>query len=314
MAIRERILLDGVRGTLATGVDDNDTTFDVDDFIGDLSLLDGVNNYAILAVDPDNILGPEWVGILTAPDGNGEFTVQRGMGGSTPRSHASGVKIRSVLLSSDIGVSLVDRPWAGDTSFDYEFNAAPTSSLPSGWGWVNQEDATYVEGSGIGTLIFPDNNGSDLRIITRSINSAASFDLRAKIYQTANLTSAGSIVSGLVLRESSTGKLVLFFISDTDALSVQTWTNPNTFGASVASIAGRSSFPLYLRIVKTSSTSWAYYFSPTGAYNSWHPVTTGHNVAAFMTATGPNEFGLLGQNANGDGKTSIEWFRSRDIS
>jgi hypothetical protein len=313
MAIRERILLNGVRGTLSSGVDDVETTFDVDDLIGDVNILDGINNYAILAVDPENILGPEWVEILAAPDGNGEFLVNRGANGSTARSHISGVKIRSIILSSDAVNGIVDRPWAGDTTYDYEFESAPVTTIPTGWGWVNQEDATYAEGSGIGTIIHPDNNGVDLRILTRSINPAASFEWRAKISQTANLIASGVLVSGLVLRESGTGKLVLFFVSDVNGLSVQTWTNPNVFGASVASLTGRFSLPLYLRIIKTSSTSWAYYFSSTGSYGSFHPVTVGHNVAAFMTSTGPDQFGIFGQNANGDGKTSCFWFRSRSL-
>lgn len=211
-----------------------------------------------------------------------------------------------------MNVDDLDRPgaWGTGLGFDYEFDAT-TSSLPSGWAWVNQSTATYAEANGAGVIHLPNGASTSYRGITRSLSGApATYDAYLKTFMAAREINFRG--TALVLRESSSGKLVVFALAHVNA-QLQTacdkYTNPTTYaGTSFGVNLNMGGEPKYLRIRKNSTSSYDFMVSPDG--RAWFIHTAAGDVGAFMT---PDEIGWMGdcEGNTSDAEMSAEWFRLR---
>lgn len=197
---------------------------------------------------------------------------------------------------------------------DYEFNAS-SSSLPTGWSWVNQSTSTYVEASGYGRIAAPAGAGSGeiLRAVVRAVPAGASWTATMKVAST-RITNLASVYGPtLFLRESSTGKLVSFAqywgSSAAYGMHIQRWTNETTYlGDSATNIAVNlrdAMTPIYLRIVKNSATSFDFQCSRDGV--AWATVLAAMNVSTHMT---PDQIGF-GSNfgAANAAQVACDWYR-----
>ena len=197
--------------------------------------------------------------------------------------------------------------------YDQEFNAT-SSSLPSGWSWVNQGSSVYNEADGKAALIATQSGGSTSgnerhRMIVRSYPSESSWQCIVKV-QALAATSAWSRW-GLVLRDSASGKYYHFGRAMEDSnerANVNYWSSLNTYGGSQPANTALTDKAPYQRITKYSSTDFDYALSMDGIV--WHTVLPTHdptgNVASF------DEIGFLFScNDSLDMTASIDWFRIR---
>lgn len=122
--------------------------------------------------------------------------------------------------------------------FDHAHAAGPRDPGPyittppsTGWSWVNQGGATITTETGGGlTLVAPAGAGENLRIYARTMTST----FIAHVQQFAPKTDSNG--TGIGVRDSATGKIVLFSISgSTLALGVYKYTNATTYSATYAS-------------------------------------------------------------------------------
>lgn len=214
----------------------------------------------------------------------------------------------STLEHTHTGSSVVtpDDVPASPHADDYEFNGSSTS-LPSGWSWVNQGGATYQEDFGGGSLIFPGSGSTDIRSIVRAVPAGASWTATAKLVRTKRGAGTGPY-GGLILRESSSGKLVMFnqTYHSSDG-SVDKYTNNTTYSG-----AGFGGFAIwdsgrhwYWRIIKNSATSWD--FAVSADRKGWATLALAANVGAFCT---PDQIGFT-VNAEGGVPGALEcvWYR-----
>lgn len=191
------------------------------------------------------------------------------------------------------------------SAFDYEFEGQ-TSSLPSGWSWVNQGTSVYTETMGAGTIVPQIASGDHWRIIVRSLSGAPSTWLATAKIQ-GICTNGQAYLGSIILRESSSGKFVAYSIYNINRIYVEKWTDENTYsGAASSDIIGYD-YPKYLRVRKNSSSSWDFEASMNGL--AWAPSDAAYNVSSFCT---PDQIGF-GLSATGSTSAagSIEWLRVR---
>lgn len=202
------------------------------------------------------------------------------------------------LAQSGSSVVTPDTPPGSPNAADYEF-LATTTSLPSGWSWVNQGSATYDERLGFGALDLPAGGGDESRHIVQTIPAAGSFTLIVKF---THLSPGSGLFQSrhIVLRDSATDKQMRFslIISGSPEAVVDYYSNNTTFsarrGAAVV-LQGDSISPgiPYVKVVKSSASSWAWSVSQDGV--GWLPVHSAINVSTDLT---PNQIGF-GANMRG---------------
>lgn len=191
-----------------------------------------------------------------------------------------------------------DTPPGSPNAADYEFGAT-TTSLPSGWAWVNQGSATYDEQLGIGALDLPAGGGDESRHIVQTIPAAGSFTLIVKFH---HISAGGGLFQSrhVVLQDSATGKQMRFslIISASPEAVVDYYSNNTTFGArrGAATVLQGDSISAglpYVKVVKTSASSWAWSVSQDGV--GWLPIHSAINVSTDLT---PDKIGI-GANMRG---------------
>lgn len=264
-----------------------------------------------LVIDPDGDGGaPEIVHITALTDTDDSATIVREREGTTKRQHEQGTPWVHAPTPADAPVT-IDTLWGGDLGSDYEFDAN-SSSLPSGWSWVNQSTSTYLEKFGAGVIAAPGVAGIQWRGIVRAVPAGSSWLTTAKF---GFMTKAGNESgSGIVLRESGTSKFVVFYLYVNNPtvhdIYVYKWTNNTTASAGFAGpIAVTTWRPRYLRIRKNSSSSYDFECSEDGV--SWYAIASAIDVSAFIT---PDQIGFMAYNSEGGGvpwQLAIEWFRVR---
>jgi hypothetical protein len=113
--------------------------------------------------------------------------------------------------------------------------------------------------------------------------------------------------AGLVMRSSSTGRMMLFALTDLIGVSVTQWVD-NTTSSTQHAVQNLMEQPRYLRITRNSSTSYTYQWSCDGAI--WMPLLNAHNPTGYVT---PDQIGFfvnrptLTTSSSG----SMHWFRVR---
>ncbi len=185
---------------------------------------------------------------------------------------------------------------------NYEFNAT-TSSLPSGWSWVNQGAAPYTEGSGWGTIDCPATTGDNFRCLVEAVPAGTSWTLTVRM----TYASATAAYYGTLLRESSSGKILATFHRYDSVFGVLNATNAQAVSGTVATATVYIPLGLitYHRIKKNSATSYDFAISPNGT--AWWTVLAGHNPSGTLT---PDQIGWFGQTANSiAASVAIDWFR-----
>lgn len=163
-----------------------------------------------------------------------------------------------------------------------------TTPPTTGWSWINQGSATEtVESEGSIVLVTPAVGSANLvgRVRTHSAPSTVTGRFNDRPIGNAN-----SAV-GLWMRESSTSKLVVFYIKPNGDVLIENWTNPTTFSASGASQAhGVGWRPIWLQI-EDNSTNLIFRTSYTGFPDTWFQLSSVSRTA--FLAGGPDETGWL---------------------
>lgn len=98
---------------------------------------------------------------------------------------------------------------------------------------------------------------------------------------TTHQTFAVNVQFGLVLRNSTSGKCIVFGYNNDNALNVQEWTNTTTFSSTITTKSSLPSFflrPLWLRVT-SDGTTLTFYFSSNGIDWTLHTTRT---IATFL--------------------------------
>lgn len=218
-------------------------------------------------------------------------------GSGSDTTHSSGVKVRNVLTAWDhAGMgrhprNLID--WLdafGTPIYTHEFEG-DTSSLPSGWSWVNQSTSTYAEKMGVGVLALPSAGSNNQRYIVRTAPSTpytieGMFSLGMRYVNYAE--------GGIFLRESSTGRFVILTRNNTPRVINSRWTNTTTFSAETTSHANvPRQHPFWLRVRVNSVSSMDFEYSYDGV--TWSILSSATDHSSFLTV---DEIGWGGQTTN----------------
>lgn len=221
-----------------------------------------------------------------------------------------------VTIPGGSGVSVDDAAvfaavFGADTGLDEEFDRTNESTLPTGWSWVNQGAATFSERLGAGTIAAPSAAGDNVRAIVESI-SGASWSATAKL-SLAMPDATGGHFGGLILRDSTTGEFIGFYVKGGSAgdPAVERWNGPTSFNATTFAPTHGSTFvaaTFYMRVTKSSATSYRFEYSADGV--AWAMVLDAHDPSGFLTI---DQIGVM-LNANTAGKNpqiACHWLRVR---
>lgn len=204
------------------------------------------------------------------------------------------------------------------TSCDQEFDrtGSPTT-LPSGWSWVNQGSASFVERFGAGLVRHPGAAGDDVKGAVVSLSGApAAWRAVAKLGMAKRDTNYFD--AGLMLRESASGKLVTFVHISTgtaadssviNVFGVSKYNSPTSYNSGFGSRYRAASLggPLYMAIEKVSSSSWKFEVSPDGI--AWFTIMSAIDVSSFIT---PDQVGFGASMVGSQpGDIACHWFRLR---
>ena len=158
--------------------------------------------------------------------------------------------------------------------------------------WVNQGSATVtVLGDGRIHLYSPQSSAANLRIRVKTAPGSP-WTLSAG-FQWVNVPAGGGPLShaGILLRESSTGRLVFYGPTVNGNIVVQYYISPTATGGDVSTEFNQSwnslsFYPFYLRIVRTGGTL-SFWFSPDG--EAWLQIHS-ETDTDFLTS-GPDQYG-----------------------
>lgn len=204
----------------------------------------------------------------------------------------------------------VDDPatWGTDLGYDYEFTGSG-STVPSGWAWVNQGGATYTEAYGAGLIHAPNQVGDQVRAIVQAVPGTSSWTLTAKLGVAATpLNYAGC---GLILRDSSSGKLVLLVNNGAGTLNNQKWNSVTSYNSEITTKStNQRGQSYYVRVRKNSATSYDFGLSQDGV--AWAYTVSGFDLSAWMTLSHFGWFANVNNAGNTDpAQTACHWFRVR---
>lgn len=216
-------------------------------------------------------------------------------------------------LGSGGGLVTVDDPalWGTDLGYDQEFDRNNVATLPTGWAWVNQGSATYLERFGGGCVTVPVRSGTyDWKLLVGSVpagNWAATMKLSGISHR------GGSAYPGvMVLRDSSSGKFLTLapYPDTTPVVYVDLWTSATAYGSSIGSHdvmsnQGRDAVQ-YMRITKNSSTSYTFEVSTDGI--AWIVVRSAYDPTATLA---PDQIGFGAIADTIDGAVACHWVRLR---
>lgn len=171
--------------------------------------------------------------------------------------------------------------------YDYEFDATSTS-LPSGWSWVNQGAATYREYEGCGLLTWPRGSGYNLRHIVRTPPAEAAWVMVVKL---ATFHTTGDFSGiGIILGQSSNNRCMWlpFVDSARGVLTGFRFTGSNLSGYNLTPAYGHpfhqtNGLTMYLALRKNTPTSYDVSYSFDG--ETFQTVEAGSNLTTFLDGT-----------------------------
>lgn len=310
MANEKRVRVNGVGGL----IDDNPLTIAATTLtstgLGPLPLIN-TTNYAAIVLDPDGLeSAPEIVWITSHAANATTATILRSQEGTTAIAHSVDIPWVHAPTIKDY-LKSVDDQWAGDTlasgPFDYEFDVdgSPTT-LPAGWSWVNQGGASYIEEHGAGRIIGTSQTGDQWRMIVRTAPTAAAWTLTTKTTFAAGPANYSNL--GVILRESSSGKLFYFGYAQGTLISISHFSGPTAFVANDLTETGFVG-ARYWRVKKNSATSYDFLYSYDGV--AWRTCLAGNNLTTYCT---PDQIGFgadASTTASGTNEVACHWWRTR---
>jgi hypothetical protein len=177
---------------------------------------------------------------------------------------------------------------------DYEFDAFPSApTIPTGWYWSNQQNATYTEQYGMGIINGPSAGATDELVMLVTMLPQPWTTITAKMSMGSSDGSA-NCHGGLVLQNTSLSKQYTFGPAYATGWRLTYWPNTNTTGSSNitnrASGANQAPIVFYERITQHSTTSFDFEYSADGA--AWTAFTLGHNPTGNV-ASAFNRFGFV---------------------
>jgi hypothetical protein len=186
-------------------------------------------------------------------------------------------------------LTTIDDPslWGTLQSETYEFDANNVTSLPSGWSWVNQGTATYLERYGAGGISCIGNASYNNRGLTRAEPAASTYTAVFKMsYALLGASSSPAANVGVWLRNSTSGKSVqyAYFSSNNVGMELANSATSYSSNSNLVSIIAQAMNPaIYFRIKKNSSTSYDFGLSANGVV--WDDTVTGYNPTTHLTTT-----------------------------
>jgi hypothetical protein len=320
-------LLDLFETTLSASYTAGGTTLTLTSVSG----LPASGDYWISVYDPANAAGTYEVFKVTGAASGNVIPVTGAQATTSSRNHASGQTVYgSVLtaaaltqLKADSGGGGVlsgtyaSRPAAGSagrvyyptdslynqlidngTSWDHFYLGRKMTPINlASFAWVNQGGSATVDTTYGYAYIMADNGGNsaNMRILKQSLGGLPR--TITTLVQSAMLGGNNLTEAGLVLRESSTGKLVTFAIGATGTLHTYSRPNPTTSPTDIHHFDNNYEMKasVYLRLVVTSTTRTCY-FSMDGQH--WIQPWAADTLAANFT-TAPDEVGFEADGWNG---------------
>ncbi|TXH11872.1 MAG: hypothetical protein E6R04_00105 [Spirochaetes bacterium] len=191
-----------------------------------------------------------------------------------------------------------DPLWGAPSIYDLEFDT-DTSTIPSGWAWLNQGTSTYNQKFGCGVLSTAINADSiiTLRGISRDLPSESTWTATAKIIGT-NLRSTESF--GLILEDSTNGDYVTFG-KNMSGITVSHYSDYTTKVSELTPID--ISDISYFRVKYISPTNVDFLISSDGV--SWNSISTGYNLSGKLTSA--SKLGVFSSN----NEVAAHWLRIR---
>lgn len=224
---------------------------------------------------------------------------------ATPSS--TWIDISGGSSSSEISIdnySSFSSVYGVDEGYDYEFNST-TTTLPSGWAWVNQGSSIYEEGFGYG-VIYPEIAGGtyDWRMVVESLPAG---DWTAWAAVTGDSIST-QYSPGLVFRESGTGKFAQVMVNySTNSADwyFATWDDEFTYVTTIAYGTIRGSQIKYIK-AETIGSDMNIYFSADGT--GWIKAVSSYAMTMTFDQIG---FGSTNTQATEKTYVGLRWIRIR---
>lgn len=227
----------------------------------------------------DSVAGNVFTGVAEEFDGNAAI-------GVTVKIVASKGAAERFIQSPDAGDIAAYGGAAGVDRYG-PIHKIGDPTLPS-WAWQNQGTAAVVEANGIVFFSVPSASTS---IRSRIISTPAT-PWTVTILMRSNALAASAQYAGLVLRESATGELYIFYLLVNGTLQAVKFTNDTTFSA-VGALNGAAPILAqhwhWLRITD-NGTNLLFSISTDGV----NFVQRGSEGRTVFMAGGPNQFGIFG--------------------
>lgn len=207
-------------------------------------------------------------------------------------------------------LNLPDVPPGSADPSDDEFDGASLDTAgtrTSGafpWAWNNQGSATATQMGGQLHLEIPSGGTGVIRNVEQ-VAPTAPWRFRMKMLQ-GLLTESNYQHMGMVVRNSSTGKLVTFCQSYSSGFKLENhrWNSPSSYNATNFSTAGSGHIPLYLEI-ESDGTTLTFRRSVSGFDNTF--VTYGtETISSFLGSV--DRIGIFAIVDN-PGSILVDWFR-----
>jgi hypothetical protein len=191
-------------------------------------------------------------------------------------------------LSAEIvipGLAVPDRVPTSPDADDDEFNTTDTSDPMTGWTTLGTPTAHNMNSTALSHYYVSKNAGSlSLTGIYKAQSSP--FTVVAKVSDFIIGTDVQARV-GIFVGQATPGNVssVSRAVSGS-VISQDNWSNPTTFSSSGATTGAvdMMTCPLYFKIIVTSTSNVAYYYSLNGLL--WRPVLTGHNPGFTIGSAG----------------------------
>lgn len=299
--LRELLVNNVVTTTLDGGIDGSVTTLDV--VAG--SIFPSTGNFRIR-------IGNELMLVTTRSTDT--LTVVRGIEGTTPTGHANADEVAAILTAGSLGRYSQDRkPLWGYSSAPPLGRLVGTDGITplvvSDFTWVNQGGATATDENGTILLRVPGASGENCRVLKRTAPSTP-WTHTVAFHPFAATSGIGIPNFAIIARQSSSGKFYAAAINTDDGTFPWTWAaytlaSATSFNATEATRANGQTLPIgnafWLRITD-DGTDLTSYISMDGL--NWIVLDV-HDRDSYMTAGGPDEIGIYGNNHNSFGGYDI---------